>query len=234
MSNFNTWVVTSTINATNTAVDSNHRFEQTIDTLKSIKSKDPSAAVLVLDNSIDYPDRDKIGYIKSLCDIYYQHKHDIFSSLCNLTGYNKSIGEVLLMAAAGALLSENRRLVGRRFFKISGRYKLSDQFNVDLYLDKRFDDKFAFKTAVWWFKNTSNPEDVVHKSWLETQLWSCSTSLLEYYFNSILPQSLLNMLEHKDNIELSYIKLIPVDKIVLLPELNLTGIRGNDGQLVTL
>ena len=50
---FNTWLVTSTINTEFSVWSPKQRLDQTLQTLKSIRQKDASAKVIFVDNSIE-------------------------------------------------------------------------------------------------------------------------------------------------------------------------------------
>jgi hypothetical protein len=113
------------------------RFNQTKNTIKSIRKNIPDVCIFLIDNS-----NFENGYIyihqelKSLCDVFINPLHD--NDLNYYTNINKykSIAEGYQIMYFLDIFN-NLNLNFDRFFKISGRYYLNDTFNYDNYITEK-------------------------------------------------------------------------------------------------
>jgi hypothetical protein len=133
------------------------RFQQTLETIESIHVYLPNAKVFLVECS-DIPEE----YTAELCgkvDYFLNlFENSIVRSACLETN-KKGFGEaVQTKYAIEYLLQENIQF--RRFFKISGRYSLNENFRQENYLDDRYtfkkrvitgDNKIAMSTVVFSF-----------------------------------------------------------------------------------
>lgn len=105
-----------------------NRYSQTIEQLKSIKTKIPDATVLLLETSIDL-NLDWINNLSTLCDyiiLYQDHKEIRY--LSNDHPSNKGLGEIGVLCHIYNLL-KNKNF--KYFFKFGGRYKFNETFIYD-------------------------------------------------------------------------------------------------------
>jgi hypothetical protein len=126
-----------------------------------------------------------------------------------------------------------------RVFKISGRYWLSGDFNINDY-DYSTNDRFVFKT-----KETST---VLHHPLYDyeltggifyqynTRLWSFDVSLLIETFNmfQLMFNDMINILSNKKFIDLehSIYKFIDKKKVIEFDTIGLAGLWGPNGSLI--
>lgn len=215
-----TFIITSTINTPHGVFDSNQRLSQTLDGIVSIKNKVPNSKIILIDNSIEPLDRVQRNNIEDITDCFIQHSHHLFSRFINQTNYNKGLGELLLMEQAIPLIKDTFK-PNNRVFKISGRYKLSDSFQIERYEDSTLINKYAFVQNVWAFTN-DNYKTAQHLTFNETRLWSFCSSLI----NEVEPllQTVFNyMLKNNHNIEVSLNQCISSNKVVVLDRAHVEG-----------
>jgi hypothetical protein len=165
------FIVTSTIHSLNTCYSTEERFEQTKDTLYSIRQKVPNSHIILIDNShVDLPD-DYVKYFEANTDKFIRYEHNLASLYYNLTA-DKSLGELMIMYRA---LEEVKKLdvIFERIFKLSGRYTLNENFNIDDYDEL---SRFIVGGVHEW---TVNNEDG------ESKRLSFATSLWSFPFDEI-------------------------------------------------
>ena len=114
---------------TRSIFSADERFQQTLETIKSIKKKLPSSYVLLADNSKDKLSKERVDILeKAQVDAIIQ-KYDPTKS----DSIYKAQGEAFTTSFGIEYLEslpERLDLV----FKISGRYYLTDDFNLESYL----------------------------------------------------------------------------------------------------
>jgi hypothetical protein len=112
-----------------------------------------------------------------------------------------------------------------RIFKLSGRYQVTDKFDITKFDNANTKDKYVFKRAQ---PSWINPADTGTNTLLQTRLWSFTPGLfletIELYKNIIENMvKLFNENKYIDN-EHSMSKFIPKEKLV---ELETVGLQGN-------
>ena len=220
MNDFYTFILTSTINSVAGAIDAPTRFNQTLETIDSIYQKVPNSKILFIDNSIISLSSKQQILIKSKVDQFEQLEHNLFSYFFNERGL-KSPSEAYLMECAIKLLKKYE-LIGKRIFKMTGRYKLTDSFNIEEYNDPKYQGKYAFRITQWDF-TTDNWNTSRREYFFETRVWSLCPTLLDEY--TALLQPMLNfMLEKNENTEIAHYRFIPHDKVIELKTAHLEGI----------
>lgn len=131
-------VITSVINIPNlpfsytetrTVYDKNERFEQTKNTIKTIRDKIPDNKIMLIECS--ELNEEEIKYINENVD-YFLNLYGNTDLENYIFGLSKSLGENTLILNAIDYLNENN-IKYENFYKISGRYWLSDKFNYDNY-----------------------------------------------------------------------------------------------------
>lgn len=219
---FNTWLVTGTINTDRSKWNHQQRFEQTVLGLKTIRAKDTTAKIIYVDNSLQALNINQIKSLQQVCDYFYQYPHNIFSKMCNTTThFNKGLGELLMTEAAICILHRDVS-IGKRIFKMCGRYQLLDSFDIRDYDDPRYEGKYVFKNVTWAY-GPHKDQITHHKIYLETKLWSFCSSLVDEY-NDLLPKILEYMLVNNENIEVSTNLLLPESKKEIISNLHVSGV----------
>lgn len=234
MKDFYTFIVTSTINTSVMSgvnvFDQNTRFLETIETLESIKRKVPNCKIILIDNSTDPLSDEQVEAIESYVDIFRQIDHNIFTKFVNNIG-SKGMGEAYIMHEAIKIIEE-RDLVGKRIFKITGRYRLADSFDIDFYKNEDLIGKYAHKINLWDVSVdgfNQHRETVVY---FETRLWSFCGSLFEEYkqtLDNIFAVLMKSFGQPMCNLERCHHALIPHNKVFELETAHVVGCTANDG-----
>jgi hypothetical protein len=138
----NAWIVSGAINTQWGMIDPTSRYEQTVRTLQSIKLKDATACVILVDNSVWSLSPAQNRTLAKLSDHMFQVGDRKFSKLVN-AGCMKGTGETHMWLLAMNHMAE-QKIQAHRMFKLSGRYWLADQFDIH-----RFDgeqNRYCFKS----------------------------------------------------------------------------------------
>lgn len=217
--------------------DPQERIKQTLDTAKSAKKYIPGAVIILVDNSKVDVQNDTSSEINELidtvdyyidnsddADIQYFHNnvsnYDIGKNAMEAMGLHKALSYIATDAELRAeVLSANR------VFKLSGRYQVTDKFDIAKFDNADTRGKYVFKRAqpAW-----INPQDTGVTTMLQTRLWSFSPEMLDvtlYLYQQIIENmiNLYNAGKYIDN-EHSMSKYIPRDQLV---ELEIVGLQGN-------
>jgi hypothetical protein len=235
--NKQTVLITSAVYTNYGIYDAKQRIQQTLDTVKSAKQYIPDCTIILIDNSTVAVQADDSAELNELIDLvdYYidnsddkdiQHFHN------NITNYDigKNSMECVGMYKALAYMSSNPEMMdiitnSSRIFKLSGRYQLTDKFDISAFDNETTADKYVFKKAqASWI----NPADIGVTTMLQTRLWSFTPSLFIntiQLFQTILENMFATFNQGKYiDVEHSMAKFIPSDKLV---ELDIVGLQGN-------
>jgi hypothetical protein len=232
-----TVLITSAVYTNYGIYDANQRIQQTLDTVKSAKQYIPECTIVLIDNSTVAVQNDDSAELNELIDLvdYYidnsddkdiQHFHN------NITNYDigKNSMECVGMYKALAYMSSNPEMMeiitnSSRIFKLSGRYQLTDKFDITKFDNETTVDKYVFKRAqASWI----NSADTGVTTMLQTRLWSFTPSLFAdtiQLFQNIL-QNMFNTFNQGKyiDVEHSMAKFIPANKLI---ELDTVGLQGN-------
>ena len=213
------------------------RIKQTLDTAKSAKKYIPGAVVILIDNSkvdVQNEDSPEFNELLDIVDWYIDNSDDADIQYFHNNVQNYDIGknamEAIGLMKALTYLSGNEELLevikdAGRIFKLSGRYQVTDKFDITAFDNENTKDKYVFKKAQ---PSWINPADTGVNTLLQTRLWSFTpglfTSTIDMYKNIIENMvSMFNNGKYIDN-EHSMSKFIPKDKLV---ELEIVGLVGN-------
>ena len=213
------------------------RIQQTLDTAKSAKKYIPGAVIILVDNSKVDVQNDTSAEFEELIDLvdYYidnSDDEDIKYFHNNVANYDigKNVMEAMGMMKALTYINSDADLMkviadADRIFKLSGRYQVTDKFDITKFDNANTKDKYVFKKAQPSWINT---QDTGVTTLLQTRLWSFTpglfTSTIELYKNIIETMvRLVNENKYIDN-EHAMSKFIPKDRLV---ELETVGLQGN-------
>jgi len=213
------------------------RIQQTLETAKSAKKYIPGAVIILVDNSKVDVQNDESQEFNNLIDEvdYYidnSDDEDIKYFHNNVTNYDigKNAMEALGMVKALTYIVNDpdmKKVIvdADRIFKLSGRYQVTDKFDINKFSNSDTADKYVFKQAQ---PSWINPADTGVTTMLQTRLWSFTPNLvldtLALYQNIIKTMvTLFNAGKYIDN-EHAMSKFIPKDKLV---ELETVGLQGN-------
>jgi hypothetical protein len=217
--------------------DPTQRIQQTLDTAKSAKKYIPGAVIVLVDNSKVDVQNDTSAEFEELIDLvdyYIDNSDDADIKYFHENVQNYDIGkntmEALGMMKALTYISNDKDMMKEvkdadRIFKLSGRYQVTDKFDISKFSNNTTKDKFVFKKAQ---PSWINPADTGVNTLLQTRLWSFTPNLLletmDIYKNIIeIMVGLFNQNKYIDN-EHAMSKYIPKDKLV---ELDVVGLQGN-------
>jgi hypothetical protein len=217
--------------------DPKQRIQQTLETAKSAKKYIPGAVIVLVDNSKVDVQNDTSAEFEELIDLvdYYVDNSDdadIQYFHNNVQNYDigKNAMEALGLMKALTYINSDADMMKEisdadRIFKLSGRYQVTDKFNITKFDNANTKDKYVFKKAQ---PSWINPADTGVNTLLQTRLWSFTPSLLADtvdMYNKIIETmiGLFNQNKYIDN-EHAMAKFIPKDKLV---ELETVGLQGN-------
>jgi len=213
------------------------RIQQTLDTAKSAKQYIPNAVIILIDNSkveVQSDNSPEFEELIDLVDCYIDNSDDADIQYFHKNIKNYDIGknamEAMGLLKALTYISGDQDIMeeitkANRIFKLSGRYQVTENFDIKAFDNKKTKDKYVFKTRQpSWIPASDTGVDFL----LQTRLWSFTPSLLlntiELY-NEIIKNMITTFNQNKyiDN-EHSMAKFIPADKLV---ELDIVGLQGN-------
>jgi len=213
------------------------RIKQTLETAKSAKKYIPGAVIILVDNSKVDVQNDTSAEFEELIDTvdYYidnSDDNDIKYFHNNVTNYDigKNAMEALGMMKALTFIAGDDALKDEikdadRIFKLSGRYQVTDKFDITKFSNANTKDKYVFKRAQ---PSWINPADTGVNTLLQTRLWSFTPAMIltamQLYKDIIETMvRLFNEGKYIDN-EHAMSKFIPRDMLV---ELETVGLQGN-------
>ena len=181
------FLITSAINLGQGPANEQVRAQQTINTLISIRNKAPDSDIFILELSKDKisPETENLLLDHQISQIFYFHDDHYIKSHYKRFYLNTGphISQIKNFNEAHALLSffhwaqsQNLQEQYSRFFKISGRYQLNDQFMLSAHESPEFQSKCAFLRKGIVFLNDDFSEKM-RPSYM-TRLWSFDAKLL--------------------------------------------------------
>lgn len=232
-----TVLITSAVHTNYGIYNTAQRIAQTLATAQSARKYIPNATIILIDNSKVEVQNEQSAEFEELLDAvdYYidnsddpdiQHFHN------NVTNYDigKNSMECIGMLKALTHISTDPELMtviteSDRIFKLSGRYLVTDQFDIAKFDNASTQNKYVFKQAQPnWIPSADTGVDTL----LQTRLYSFTPSLFAdtvELFNEIINNmfAVFNRQKYID-IEHSMAKFIPADRLV---ELDVVGLQGN-------
>jgi hypothetical protein len=221
------FIVTSALFSLYTCYTIEERFNQTLKTLDIIREKVPHCYILFIDNSNQYVPKEYFDEIKKKANCVINYEHNLASSYYNST-CNKDLGEVLLLERALKEIKE-LKITPKRIFKISGRYMLNDNFDINYYNDA--EDKFIGNVRAWEYTK-ENSNEKIHRYNFETSLWSFPFNELENIQSKLLVWSYNYMLETNSKIEQAFFDIIPKELIKIKNPIGVTLNTGYTGEII--
>ena len=139
------FIVTSAVNSKFGVFKPEQRLAQTLDTIKSIKSKLPNAKIFVMENCGDPIRKDQEDILRANCDVFVDYSHDEdVQTLYDNDNWDvvKNGTEIMTFGRALAVLHHEKMFEGiDRIHKMSGRYILNDMFDPETYNQLEIADK---------------------------------------------------------------------------------------------
>jgi hypothetical protein len=221
------------------------RIQQTLETVKSAKKYIPNSTIILIDNSKVDVQTDTSAELNELIDLvdYYidnSDDEDIKHFHNNVTNYDvgKNAMECLGMLKALSYISNDPEIMtviteSSKIFKLSGRYTVTENFDIEKFDNDLTEGKYVFKRPVpgWIPAN-----DIGVAELYQTRLWAFSPSLFLDtigLFNAIIRNmfELFNQQKYID-VEHSMAKFLPKDRLVELDRVGLTGSIAPNGMVI--
>ena len=202
------FIISSTINTPLGLVPVSERLEQTLNTVASIRKHLPRAGIILVDNSSTPVPR--YTELESSVDVFLdigQRRICRHFNSCGIKGAGESYN---ILVGLDAL--EKSGVTAWRIFKISGRYRLSDSFDIGIYHNMQ--GKFCFRQ-----RDQNSSGDF----FLHSRMWSaCGSQLAQ--MRELVSKSFQTHLEHEITIEQALYKNLDQDTLVELDTIHCEGI----------
>jgi len=235
------------------AYDEEQRFNQTLETIECIRNKVPESYVVLFECSSKPIGEKQRDTLKEKSDLFLEFYDEpvlkqIYENLeerPELITYGKSLLETRgLLNALYAIKQHNLFSDSQRVFKLTGRYLLNDDFNIQDYQSKFLEGKYVLKRYEYLLEegesfNESNLENVYAylygaKGMMITGLWSFDRVLfndaveaLEKAFTYM--EKMIQFTAGTD-VEHSLYRFINKNNIISVPNLGLTMVKGMTGE----
>lgn len=175
------FVVTSALSTDQGVLDPQRRFTQTLKTISSIRDCVPESFILLVDSSPVPLDCDIENDIRTKVDIAVflhslnpgLHLSRDIGGFWKTSDYSKTLAETYALIHAVALIKViSSGKSNKRIFKISGRYFLSDSFDITQYEKSDLRGRYVFKQrGRSWLASESG--------YLNTRLWSFCATIID-------------------------------------------------------
>lgn len=185
--NKNLFIVSSCLIPTIGNVSIDDRISQTRETFLSIRNV-PNSLILFADASTSEISIDVLRSFNGLYDFYFDLSKD--SEIKNLSVKGmKSHAETLLLLNTVSQFKSNIQLMKilqsvNRIFKISGRYKLTENFDISKY--ENCFGKYVFKKRIESWLPNNIQINIGSTNLLTTRLFSFCPSLIDNYLNVLI------------------------------------------------
>jgi len=225
----NIFVITSSVGTKFGKVSIEDRYKQTLKTIDSIREKVKNSIILFIDVSLEESDV-YLQSIKSKVDVFVEcseRTDDIDKHVCDFStpeaiqqrNSDRSIPELLMLYKAFSIILNKISLINiDRIFKISGRYYLTDDFDITDY-DNTFGKYVFLKSPI-----QSYPV-------FECRFWSMSKTNIHNFLH--LTNNMLHHLQNQgNNMEHVFKRYINPEDIIEFDKINVEGILAFDGRNV--
>lgn len=235
------------------AYDEEQRFNQTLETIQCIRNKVPKSYVVLFECSSKPIDEKQKDTLKEKSDLFLEFYDEpvlkqIYENLeerPELITYGKSLLETRgLLNALYVIKKHNLFNDSQRVFKLTGRYLLNDDFDIEDYESKFLEGKYVVKKYDYLLEegesfNESNLENVYAylygaKGMMNTGLWSFDRVLFNEALESlektfVYMEKMIQFTAGTD-VEHSLYRFINKNNIISVPNLGLTMIKGMSGE----
>lgn len=220
------FIVSSAVNSSHTHMrtnshmnlfDSDVRFNQTVETIISIKDK-VDCDIFLVESSVKPLTETQLEILTSMGNVtVIEYSSDIskrvYSSVKKIGKLQNSIESLAML---DFLQNYKETLIKyKRIFKLSGRYKLTNNFDMIKHNNKFIVDKFVFVA--------NKPE------YLDTRLYSFDSSLVDYHID--LTKKCLDYMTEIGNNTTNFVSMEECFKKFIEPEFfiqtRVIGVEGN-------
>jgi len=178
------FIVTSAVNSKFGVFKPAERLQQTLDTIKSIRSKVPDALVIVMECCGEPIRQSQEDILRGQCDVFVDYSQDAdVQAMYDNDNWDvvKNGTEIMCFGRALAVLAHEGVFKGiDRIHKMSGRYVLNDMFDPETYEQTDVQDKIVIGPKT----NSQFPPEVTQVPFqYMARLWSWPTSRVEEIVN---------------------------------------------------
>lgn len=233
------FLITSAIKTKFGMFEEEKRIAQTFQTLESIRKRIPNAKIVIIESSAIPVEEELLERLRGVTTFIVNMSGDkilkhIFDNTENWD-IAKNMSELLAFNSALGMLEEQTDIFEGvdRIHKLSGRYTLNDNFNLNVY--ERFPDKIIlpmryksqFTDAL---DNTNIPFQYM------SRLWSWPKSLHEEIktFYKSASDEFVERLKQKSRVDMEHLLflLLPPEHIREIPTIGVKGQLGQNGRRV--
>lgn len=195
------------------------RFQQTVETINSINKYCPNNKKYIFDCSPIIPNKEYIRYFeKNNVEFFYIGQDSEVKKYSTL-GYKsiaESLGFILFLEKIKSIKPESQRL-----YKISGRYKINDNFILD---NNKFKDHFVFAKSQKSHLSNERQKIIGISKYYSTRLFHMDST----YFNMFYEKLKLILEDCKNyeflDVEHAYFKYLSILNVI---EVEKIGVSGN-------
>lgn len=174
------FIVTSAVNSKFGVFKPEERLQQTIDTIKSIKSGIPTALIVIMECCGEPIKPTQEAILRSNCDVFVDYSQDEeVQALYDNDNWDvvKNGTEIMCFGRALAVLAHEGLFTNiDRIHKMSGRYVLNDMFDAETYEQSDVQDKIVIGPK---YKSQFPPEVTQVPFQYMARLWSWPTSRVD-------------------------------------------------------
>jgi hypothetical protein len=235
------------------AYDEQQRFEQTLETIECIRKKVPDSYVVLFECSSKPIDEKQKEIFKEKADLFLEFYNEpvlqqVYENLekrPELITYGKSLLETRgLLNTLYAIKKHNLFSDSQRVFKLTGRYLLNDDFNIQDYQSKFLESKYVIKKYDYLTEEQENFDDKElenvyaylygAKGMMITGLWSFDRLLfneaVEALERAFVYMEKMIQFTAGTDVEHSLYRFLNKKNIISIPNLGLTMVKGMSGE----
>jgi len=223
------------------AYDEEQRFQQTLETIECIRKKVSESYVVLFECSSKPIDEKQKDILKEKADLFLEFCEEpvlkqIYENLekrPELITYGKSLLETRgLLNTLYVIKKHNLFSDSQRVFKLTGRYLLNDDFDIQDYQSKFLENKYIIKRYEYL------PQEDAYlygaKGMMNTGLWSFDRMLfndaVEALEKAFIYMEKMIQYTSGTDVEHSLYRFISKDNIIAIPNLGLTMVKGMSGE----
>ena len=235
------------------AYDEQQRFEQTLETIECIRNKVPNSYVVLFECSSKSIDENQKDILKEKTDLFLEFCEEpvlkqIYENLearPELITYGKSLLETRgLLNTLYTIKKHNLFSDSQRVFKLTGRYLLNDDFDIQDYESKFLEGYYVIKKYDYLTEeeqnlNEESLENVYAylygaRGMMITGLWSFDrvlfTEIVEALERAFVYMEKMLQFTAGTDVEHSLYRFINKKNIIDIPNLGLTMVKGMSGE----
>jgi hypothetical protein len=219
--------ISSALNVKQLSVFNNEeRYLQTVETIKSIDKYCPNNVKYMFDTSYEEPNPEYIDTMQKMgVEFFYTGIHPSVKEFSDKG--QRSLAETLGFAMILQHFKYNK-VDCKRIYKMSGRYKLNDNFILN---KEEFKDSFVFLPTVNSWMSKDIQELVGVDRIFELRLWHMDANLFDTFFVE-LPNIFQCMAQNNIDVEHSYYKYLNKYKWTTVEPIGLEGAIAPTGEII--